>query len=145
MPGDQYNYQNDDDDDQQESFAYADYSGVVVMIQTYYYRMIESFRKYYIMKLKGRDQIPLKQEIQSYISTTVQLMRNYTPIKDNKKVNKLFNEITEFVKTSENINFEKMQECINKVVDAHYILGLSKLEFKKYKKEDHLEKYRKEL
>ncbi|KKN02324.1 hypothetical protein LCGC14_1118790 [marine sediment metagenome] len=135
----------DDDDDQQESFAYADYTGVVMMIQTYYYRMIESFRKYYILRLKGRDLLPLKQEIQSYISTTVQLMRNYDPIKKNKKLIKLFEEITEFVGTLENISFDKLQECINKVVDAHYILGLSKLEFKKYKKEDHLDKYKKDL
>ena len=133
-----------DDDDNQESFAYADYSGVVLMIQTYYYRMIESSRKYYLMRLKGRDLKPLKQEIQSYISTVVQLMRNYTPIKDDKKLKKLFDDITEFVKTLDNFNFKKLQECINKVVDAHYILGLSKLEFKKYKKENYLDKYKRE-
>lgn len=140
---DQENYP--DDDEQQESFAYADYSGVVVMIQTYYYRMIEAFRQYYIMRLKGRDSIALKQKIQSYISTTVQLMKNYAPIQDDKKLKKLFEDITKFTGTLENINFQKMQECIDKIVKAHYILGLSKLEFKKHKREDYIEKYKKEL
>jgi len=135
----------DDDEEEQDSFAYADYSGVVVMIQTYYYKTIELFRQYYLMMLKGKDHIALKKQIQSYIITVVQLMRNYDPIQKDKKVNNIFKKINQFVGTTEPMTFDKMKECINSIVDAHYILGLSKLEFKKNKRENHLENYKKDL
>lgn len=120
---------DDEDEGRQETFAYADYTGVVVMIQTYYYRTLEMFRKYYLLRLKGKDVKPLKQEIQSYISTTVQLLRNYEPIKNKKELNNLFKKIIEFTGTLNTLSFKKMSECINCLVDAHYVLGLSKLEF----------------
>jgi len=139
----QETYQDDDED--QESFAYSDYNGVVVMIQTYYYRCLELFRKYYLMRLKDRDNVALKQEIQSYIFTTAELMRNYDPIKQDNKLKENFKKINGFAGTLKNINFDKMKECVNMLVDASYILGLSKLEFKKHKRENHLDKYRKGL
>lgn len=136
---------NGEDEDQQDSFAYSDYNGVVVMIQTYYYRCLELFRKYYLMRLKDRDNVALKQEIQSYIFATAELMRNYEPIQQNPKSKKMLEDINNFAGTLKNINFDKMKECVNRLVDANYILGLSKLEFKKHKREDHIENYRKDL
>ena len=97
------------------------------------------------MRLKGKDYKALKQEIQSYLVTTADLMRNYEPIKNDTKLKELFGNINDFAETLKTINFEKMKKCINSLVDAHYKLGLSKLEFKKNKRENHLDKYRKDL
>jgi len=132
-----------DEEDQGETFAYSDYTGVVVMIQTYYYKTLEIFRQYYLLTLKGRDYKPLKQQVQSYLITVIQLLRNYKPIQDDKKLKKIFEDINEFSVERENISFKKLKECIDKMVDAHYILGLSKLEFKKYRKMDISADYKK--
>ena len=134
---------NQDDEDQEETFAYSDYTGVVVMIQTYYYKTLEIFRQYYLLTLKGRDYKPLKQQVQSYLITVIQLMRNYKPIQENKKLKKIFEDINKFSVERENISFNKLKECIDRMVDAHYILGLSKLEFKKYRKVDAFQDYKK--
>ena len=115
------------------------------MIQTYYYKTIELFRQYYLLMLKGKNYLPLKQQIQSYLLTVVQLMINYDPIKQDAKSKALFEKINKFAKTLDTLSFDKMKECVDAMVKAHYILGLSKLEFKKNKRENHLEKYRKEL
>ena len=137
------NYQ--DEDEEQESFAYADYTGVVIMIQTYYYKTLELFRRYYFLMLRGRDDITLKKQIQSYILTVVQLLRNYTPIQQKKKLHKIFDDINKFAGTLELMSYEKMKECIDSMIDSHYVLGLSKLEFKKYKKTDKIDDYKKDL
>lgn len=117
--------------DEEGSFAYADYSGVVVMIQTYYYKTLEFFRQYYLMIIKGKDYKPLKQQIQSYILILTQLLKRYESVQDNKEVKKMFIKIDKFTETLETINFKKLKECIDIISDAHHALGLSKIEFKK--------------
>ncbi len=137
--------EQEEKEEEEESFAYADYSGVVVMIQTYYYKTLELFRQYYLLTLKGIDHKPLKQKIQSYVIIVVQLLRNYDPLKKDKKIKDIFLKINKFAGTGKLFNFDRMKKCIDSMVDAHYILGLSKLEFKKYRKQDALENYRKGL
>ena len=119
------------EDEQAESFAYADYSGVVIMIQTYYYKMIELWRQYYLMVIKGKDYKPLKQQIQSYVITLLQLLKRYNSIKEDDEVNKIFEELDNFIGTQKTMNYEKIKECVDKISDAHHALGLSKIEFQK--------------
>jgi hypothetical protein len=119
------------EDEDQGSFAYADYSGVVVMIQTYYYKTLELFRQYYLMMIKGKDHKPLKQQIQSYVLTLTQLLKRYESVQDNKEVNKIFIKLDKFVTTLETMNFNKLKECIDVISDAHHALGLSNIELKK--------------
>lgn len=132
MPDDKEEYQEGEgEEEQEESFAYADYSGVVVMIQTYYYKMLELYRQYYLMILKGKDYTPLKQQIQTYIVTLLQLLKRYNSVQQDKGIKEIFEELDEFVKTQETMNFQKLKECVDKVSDAHHALGLSKIEFQK--------------
>ncbi len=121
----------DEGEEQAESFAYADYSGVVVMIQTYYYRMIETFRRYYLSAIRGKDNRQSRQEIQSYVTTLVQLLKRYNSIKNVSKVNKIIKQIDEFIETAETMNFGKLKECVDIISDAHNALGLNKIEFQK--------------
>ena len=127
--------------EEQEEFAYSDFMGVTFMIQQYYYSMLALFQKYYYLKIRGRDYQPLKQQIQSYILILVEMLKNYKPIKNTKKIDAMFKKVIEFASTQKTFNYEKMLECINYITDAHYILGLSKLEFRKYEKKDPLKKY----
>ena len=121
-------FPEDDEEETRESFAYADYSGVVVMIQTYYYRMIEAFRQYYLNVIKKRDSIGTRQQIQSYVITLTQLLKRYNSVQANKKVNKDLNAIDEFIDTQETLNFNKLHEFVNTISNAHNILGLNKIE-----------------
>jgi len=124
------------EEEDQGSFAYADYTGVVLMIQTYYYKMLELFRKYYLMMIKGKNYVPLKQDIQSYILTLTQLLKRYDSVKEGEnkeggKIKDTFDDLDEFIGTLETLNFKKLKECIDCISDAHHALGLSKIEFKK--------------
>ncbi len=120
-----------EEEEDQGSFAYADYSGVVVMIQTYYYKMLELFRQYYLWMIKGKEYRPLKQQIQSYILTLTQLLRRYDSVQKAKKVKDTFEKLDKFIITLETLNFEKLKECVDTISEAHHALGLSKIEFKK--------------
>lgn len=120
---------------EEEEFAYSDYLGVTFMIQQYYYRTLELFRQYYHQQIRGKENLKLKQLIQSYVVMCVELMRNYTPIKKKKETNNLFSSIIKFIDTGNTMNFKKLTECVNTIIDAHYILGLGKLEFKRFKYE----------
>ena len=119
------------EEEETESFAYADYSGVVTMIQTYYYRMLEIFRQYYLLVIKGKDHKPQRQAIQSYIIILTQLLKRYNSIQNDKTANKVLKDIDEFTKTTGTMNFEKLKDCVDTISDAHNILGLNKIEFQK--------------
>ena len=130
---------------EQEEFAYSDFMGVTFMIQQYYYSMLALFQRYYNLKLRGKDYYPLRQQIQSFILILAEMLKNYTPIRNNKNLNKLFSDIIEFASTERTFNYDRMLKCVNSITDAHYILGLSKLEFKKKEKKDPFTKYKSSL
>lgn len=128
-------YEDDgQEEEEQEAYAYADYSGVVVMIQTYYYRAIELYRQYYLSMIRNRDYKPLRQQIQSYIITLAQLLKRYESIKGNKEVKKTLDQIDKFSETTDTMNFNKIKMCVDKISEAHHTLGLSKIELKKQDK-----------
>ncbi len=124
---------DEEEGENQESFAYADYSGVVVMIQTYYYRMVEAFRQYYLNVIKQRDHIGTRQQIQSYIVTLTQLLKRYNSVNSDKDIKEVLKQIDDFVNTQATMNFKKLYECVNMISNAHNILGLNKIEFDKRK------------
>ena len=131
MPEEQEYDEETPEEDKQESFAYADYSGVVTMIQTYYYRMLEMFRQYYLAAIKGRDHKPARQQIQSYVVTLIQLLKRYDSVNEKKAAEKFIKKIDEFIATKETMTFQKLKECVDIISDAHNALGLNKIEFKK--------------
>ncbi len=114
-----------------ESFAYADYSGVVLMIQTYYYKMLELYRQYYLAAIKGKDHRPTRQQIQSYIVTLSQLLKRYSSVKSDDKADKFLKKLDLFTKTLETMKFEKLKESVDIISDAHSALGLTNIEFNK--------------
>jgi|TARA_R100001530_G_scaffold3_3_gene20 hypothetical protein len=124
----QYTEEEEYEEDNKETFAYADYSGVQLMIQTYYYRMVETFRRYYVNVLKQKDNRQLRQNIQSYIITLNQLLKRYNSIKSDKRIKGILDKLDNFVISQETLSFEGIYECVNIISDAHNVLGLNKIE-----------------
>tara|TARA_Y100000310_G_scaffold229404_1_gene231820 strand:+ start:2333 stop:2758 length:426 start_codon:yes stop_codon:yes gene_type:complete len=124
----QYTEEEEYEEDNKETFAYADYSGVQLMIQTYYYRMVETFRRYYVNVLKQKDNRQLRQNIQSYIITLNQLLKRYNSIKSDKRIKGILDKLDNFVIAQETLSFEGIYECVNIISDAHNVLGLNKIE-----------------
>ena len=114
-------------DEQADSQAWADYYNVIAMIETYYYKMLELFRIYCELKNNGKTNPKLMTKIQSYISTLYFLLKNYKSIRDDKKLKIIFAKIKVFL-IDKKMNDQALTESVDAIVDAHFILGLSKIE-----------------
>lgn len=123
------NYEHNDNGG--ETFAFADYGGVVLMIQTYHYKMVEMFRQYYYDVLRQRDFQHKRQAIQSCVVTLVQLLKRYDSVIKKSTTKNLFSDIDKFILTQNTMNFSTLKQCIDSVMDAHHALGLSNIELKK--------------
>ena len=110
-----------------ESQAWADYYNVIAMIETYYYKMLELFRMYCELKNNGKKNQRLMVKIQSYISTLYFLLKNYKSVKEDKNLKIIFKGIKVFL-MDKRMNDKALTETVEGIVDAHFILGLSKIE-----------------
>lgn len=119
------------DEEEQRNYAYADYLGVVQMIQTYYYRMVFLFQQYYNNYTKGRDMLATRQNIQAHIITLKLLLERYESIREEPKIMDIFNRLNLIIESGETLNYKGIVQCINTIRDAHHTLGLSKIELHK--------------
>lgn len=110
-----------------EAQAWADYYNVIAMIETYYYKMLELFRIYCELRNNGKKNPKLMTKIQSYISTLYFLLKNYKSIKDNKKITRTFEEIKKYL-MEKRMTDKALTISVDAIVDAHFALGLSKIE-----------------
>lgn len=131
---------------QGQSYAWADYYNVITRIQVYYYELIEKYRKYFFLHIKGKDSPDLLLEIQSYIITLYDLLRHYKSINDKKmnekigytnpktgekvtiSLNVIFNTIKKSERNLERMNFQTITLCKDAIVRIHFLLGLSAIE-----------------
>lgn len=125
--------------EEREQAVYADYYIVIPQIQKYYYAMLEMFRVYYELRINKKDNLKLKNKIQSYIVLLTDLLKNYNSIKKSKKMVLFDNQYyaidymlnTVVIKTSMNLrmmSFEGLVACKEAIIKAHFELGLSNIE-----------------
>lgn len=116
------------EEEEQQQYAYADYLGVVQMIQTYYYRMIYLFQQYYNDYTKGRDLVANRQNVQAHIVALKILLEKYESIRSDKKIMDIFKKLDIMIEDGETLNYIGIVECVETIRDAHHTLGLSKIE-----------------
>jgi len=124
--------QDQPDEEQQDKFVYADYIGVIGMLQGYYFRCLELYRKHYANKLKGIQDINLIVELQSYILTMTLLFKHYNSIQKSPKILGMINKFDIFaVRDSKLISDKDIKDMIDALVEGNFVLGLSDIEMRK--------------
>ena len=144
-------------DEESKVGAYADYYTTIPQIQMNYYSMLDMFEKYSVIKIKNKENKNLKILIQVRIQKLYNMLRLYKSIQDNKntilfrdlkhdkktetRLNNIFRLISEFQTNYKVMGDITMAQCVEAITKAHFSLGLSDIEKRKYSPGEAMQSY----
>lgn len=99
----------------------------------YYYTLIQLWGKYsfYRIKTNGKENKEYKHNILMLMVSLRDLFRNYKSLQKEEDILKAFEMIKQFDELGKPLNYKALMFCKEKLVDAHFKLGLSNIELEK--------------